>query len=68
LETGREAGMKFTAAECDHARLQRCTQRLEDRWLEFRRLIKKKHTFVRTRNRARLRHSLPAADDAGHRC
>jgi hypothetical protein len=38
LEVRREAGMHLTAAKCDHAGLQRRTQRLEDSWLKRRRL------------------------------
>ena len=36
--------------------------------LGFGGVIQEQHTFVCTRNRARLRHSLATADDAGNRC
>jgi hypothetical protein len=66
LKTCWKTGMHLTAAECDHAGFQRCTQRLEDSRLEFRRLIEKKHALVSTRDRAGLCYSLAATDDAGN--
>ena len=48
LETRGIAGVYLAASEGDHAGLQRRTKRLDDGWMEFRRLVEKEHTPVGT--------------------